>query len=102
MAGKGGPRPGAGRPPKTGAKATTNGTIKTKLKSKDGDPLDFLLKVMDNVNIPLAMRMTAASTALPFLMPRLAAQTVEVNDKATNAAEVDNARLKAIAFTKAA
>ena len=86
----GGNRVGSGRPAgaKSG-KATKKGapgvgSVPTGYKSRVGagmEPLEVLIALAASATIPVAIRLTAATNAMPYLKPRLSQKQVDVTDK---------------------
>lgn len=72
--GRGGPRPGSGRP--KGSKNKLDTTLQERLQEDGADPVEILKEIMlssDKVN----MRAEAAKALLPYTYPRLS--TVDMN-----------------------
>jgi hypothetical protein len=70
---RGGPRPGAGRP--KGARNRRTLLIEQgaqRAMEAQADPLDFLLGVMNDGDLPLPVRVTAAQAALPYCRAKIA------------------------------
>lgn len=99
MAGKGGKRPGAGRP-KGSRNARTKAVIKLvdRALKADATPLEVMLKAMNDAlernDLPAAHAF--AKDAAPYVHPRLAA-VAHSGSLIVNPAEVSDAELAAIA-----
>jgi len=72
----GGPRPGAGRrrgstldPMRKGLRAATRARL-VEIIERGGDPLSFLISVIEDKSIDLATRLCAAEVVLPYVHPR--------------------------------
>lgn len=74
MAGRGGKRPGAGRPKGSANRKTQE--IANKAADEGITPLEYMIEVMRNVDESPAMRLDAAKSAAPYLHPRLQTTTV--------------------------
>ena len=86
----GGKRVGAGRPPgarnKNGSKKRGPGVggVPAAYQSRVGagmEPLEVLIALAASATIPVAIRLTAATNAMPYLKPRLSQKQVDVTDK---------------------
>lgn len=72
---RGGPRPGAGRPP--GARNYRSRMIEEAARRTAGTgimPVEFLLTIMRDEVQPMALRIDAAKAAAPYVHPRLISQ----------------------------
>ncbi len=67
--GRGGPRPGSGRPRGSTSKRTKE--LTARLEASSADPLQFLIEVMLDESWPPALRVDAAKSLLPYRFPRL-------------------------------
>lgn len=67
---QGGKRPGAGRPKGAPNKASVE--REKKVKASGLTPLDFLLSVLRDENVPREERVDAAHKAAPYVHPKLA------------------------------
>ena len=70
MNGYGGKRPGAGRP--RGAKSAKTLEIARKAIKFGLTPLEFMMDILRDVNLPNELRFEAAKSAAPYIHPRLA------------------------------
>src|SRR3954462_6518222 len=77
MAGRGGRRPGAGRPtgsawkPKVSAMRVTSMNKMRRIVSAERDPLSVVVGFVLDDGMDINTRLTAASICLPYLFPKL-------------------------------
>lgn len=77
MAGKGGKRPGAGRPPGQPNKKTRE--VIEAIKAEGITPLEYMLKVLRDESQEPAVRLDAANKAAPYVHAKLS--SVELTGK---------------------
>lgn len=84
-----------GRQPGTGNRRTWEKTAAV-LASGDS-PLDYLLAVMRDPEMPTPMRIAAAKAAAPYVHPRLSAIQLALSSASRSVRELSEAELMAIA-----
>jgi hypothetical protein len=90
MAGRGGARPGSGRP--RGAKNKTTQKRAAALKraaAKNVGPVEFLLREMRDKKLPRQERWLLAKWAAPYVSPRLSSVEVVKSVKAMSTEELE-------------
>lgn len=75
MSARGGKRPGAGRKPGVPNRATAE--KRAEIEASGLTPLDYMLKLLRDEEMPRDVRLDAAKSAAPYVHPRLSA--IEAN-----------------------